>query len=372
MKKLLSGWRHPVRLVAMAMAALSLAWGVALTEGLIAAMVGAALGVIAGELLGRSRLRLGVVVGGVGLLVLTAWKLGALALNTEWLASSVGPGNALASVGVVRFGTLAFGLVTSLRAIAVRRPAALALELGFIAAAVTGVFASHRDGVIARPLWLSDWAWQQGIDPAQVFLAIGAGSVVLLALLLVAETKSGRALSSILALAFLAMLGVSIAGVVGTPQPNPESVLGLTDAGMGGPPRHHNVDGGHPGPSPNEGGDGGNNGQQRSDASDDGNNGNDVGDAGEFPFIDCTTDNDCKGMRYSSDGQERFTCKDVGGCSLANGSSVYLRDVANVGAVHGVAPMPCRWLVRRNPPSPARWDSCAASGRRSPAGSGPS
>ncbi len=35
----------------------------------------------------------------------------------------------------------------------------------------------------------------------------------------------------------------------------------------------------------------------------------------------CTTDSDCKGMRYSSDGQECFTCKDVGGCSLANGSS---------------------------------------------------
>lgn len=288
-RRLLSGWRHPVRLIAMAMAALSLAWGVALTEGLIAAMAGAALGVVAGELLGRSRLRLGVALAGLWLFVLVAWKTGALALNTEWLASEVGPGNALASVGVVRFGTLAFSLVAALRTLAVRKPAALALELGFIAAALTGVFASHRDGVIARPLWLSDWAWQQGIDPSQVFLVIGAVAVGLLAILLVAETKSGRALSSLAALAGLAVLAVMFINVVGAPTPQPESVLGLTDAGQGQPPRPSR-DGGHNGPQPNEGdggagqrrdpGDGG--GAQGNDAGEDGGNssGGDAGDGG--------------------------------------------------------------------------------------------
>ncbi len=285
-RRLLSGWRHPVRLLAMAMAALSLAWGVALTEGLIAAMAGAALGVIAGELLGRSRLRTGVVLGGLWLFTLVAWKGGAFALTTEWLADYVGPGNALAGVGVVRFGTLAFSLIASLRAVAVRRPAALALELGFIAAALTGVFASHRDGVIARPLWLSDWAWQQGIDPSQVFLVIGAVAVGLLAILLVAETKSGRALSSLAALAGLALLAVMFINVVGAPTPHPESVLGLTDAGQGEPPRPTR-DGGHNGPQPDEGDGGsgdrrdrGDGGSQGGDAGEDG-GGSQSGDAGD-------------------------------------------------------------------------------------------
>ena len=280
MKKILAGWRHPLRVIAMAMAALSLAWGVALTEGLVAAMVGAALGVVAGELLGRSRLRLGVITGGLGLLVVVAWKLGAVALNTEALPDAVGPGNALAAVGVARFGSLAFGLIGAVRAIAVRRPAALAVEVGLIAAAVTGVFASHRDGVIARPLWLSDWAWQQGIDPAQVFLSIGAVAVGLLCILLVAETKSGRALSSLIALALLAFLGVSIVNVVGAPTPNSENVLGTNDAGTGGPPRHTGADGGHGpgGEDPGDAGDGGRRDPRGEDGGGDGGGGLDGGD----------------------------------------------------------------------------------------------
>ena len=36
-RRLFAGWRHPLRIVAMVMAALSLSWGVALTEGILAA-----------------------------------------------------------------------------------------------------------------------------------------------------------------------------------------------------------------------------------------------------------------------------------------------------------------------------------------------
>jgi transglutaminase-like putative cysteine protease len=287
MKKLFSGWRHPLRALAMALAALSLAWGVALTEGLVAAMVGAVLGVVVGELLGRSRVRLGVALGGVALFTLVTWFIGRTLTTTEWLASMVGPGNTLAAVGVVRFGTLAFALTTGLRTLAVRRPSALALELGFIAAAVTTVFASHREGVIARPLWLSDWAWQEGIDPSHILLAIGALAVVLLAILLVAETKSGRAISSLLALAALAILAVLFINVVGAPTPSSESELGLTDAGMGEPPRRNldggdgheprNGDGGN-GNDPNQGDGGGANGGDGGDGSASGGDGG--GDGG--------------------------------------------------------------------------------------------
>jgi transglutaminase-like putative cysteine protease len=278
-KRILGGWRHLVRVLAMALAALSLAWGIALTEGLVAAMFGAALGVVVGELLGRSRVKLGVTLAMLGLLVLVTWKGGAWLLTTEWLAEAVGPGNTLAGVGVARFASLAFVLTASLRAVALRRPAALALELGFIAVAVTGVFASHRDGVIARPLWLSDWAWQQGIDPTQVFLVVGAVAVALLALLLVAETKSGRALSSLVVLGLLAALAVLSINMVGAPTPQPEATLGLTDAGTGGPPRTTPDASGLPNHQPNTGdGGSGRNDPDRGDAG--GNEGPDAGGDG--------------------------------------------------------------------------------------------
>lgn len=35
----------------------------------------------------------------------------------------------------------------------------------------------------------------------------------------------------------------------------------------------------------------------------------------------CKTDDDCKNIRFSSDGKDCFSCRDVGGCSLANGQS---------------------------------------------------
>ncbi|MBI5512381.1 MAG: transglutaminase domain-containing protein [Deltaproteobacteria bacterium] len=254
--KLVAGWRHAVRCLAMALAALALSWGVTLTEGLVAALVGALAGVFAGEALGRSRLRLPVALGGVTLGLLGLWGLASLGVRHELLPELLGPGNALVFAAVLRFGGTALGLVTALRLVAVRRPSLLALELGVIAAAITSVFAAHRDGVIARPLALSDWAWRNDIDPVHVFLAIGAGSVVLLAVLLVVETRSGRGLSSLLALAALALLSVLFFNVSGLPQPTPSMDLGLTDAGTGGPPRRTPDAGGH-GPSPNPGGDGG-------------------------------------------------------------------------------------------------------------------
>ncbi len=290
LRRVLGGWRHPTRALAMALAAFSLSWGVALGEALAAAMIGAVLGVVAGELLGRSRVRTAVGLGGLGLLAFTLWRVASVAVGTEFLASIAGPANALVTASVLRFGSLAFASVAALRMAAVRRPTVMALELGLVTVAFTSVFASHREGVIARPLWLSDWAWQQGIDPAQVLLCIGGAAVTLLAVLLVAETRSGRALSSLVMLVMLALSAVGLVQVVGTPTPDSMSELGMTDAGPGQPPRQTDAGNGH---GPHGGPDGGGGGGGRrgdagqgggggSDASLDGGGaqGSDGGDAG--------------------------------------------------------------------------------------------
>ncbi|MBL8604852.1 MAG: transglutaminase domain-containing protein [Myxococcales bacterium] len=284
-RKLINGWRHPLRLFAMGLAAFSLAWGVALTEGLVAAVLGAWLGVLAGELAGRSRLRLGAAVAGFGLVWGAAWGLASLVTTTEFLAEALGPANALVAAAVLRFGAVAVASVGTLRAVAVRRPSMLALELAAIAGAFATVFSAHREGVIARPLWLSDWAWQQGIDPAQALMAVGAGSVILLAVLLVAETRSGRALSALVSLLVLSGVAFLFIGVVGTPSPGPMGELGLTDAGMGQPPRR--TDGGNA-PNENEG-DGGRGRGQEGDGGT-GGHGGDAGDGGAGGGLDGSLD----------------------------------------------------------------------------------
>ena len=68
-----------------------------------------------------------------------------------------------------------------LRVTTERVPSLAALELVFAGAAVASLFSAHRDGVIARPLWLSDWAWQHGWEPQVVLMACGGALVTALA-----------------------------------------------------------------------------------------------------------------------------------------------------------------------------------------------
>ena len=259
--------RHPLRAIAFVLCTLALTVQVALTAGVIAAVLGAVGGLIAGELFGRSRYRLPVILGAIFVASSLLYGIGALAVQGTWAASAFGPGGALKFSGALRYFALAIGLTGGMRVLAIRHRAMLALELFFVVASLSLLVATHRDGVIARPLWLSDWAWQKGIDPANVFLAIGGASAVLLALLLLLEKKGGRVISSILLLPLLAIMAVACLDVVGRPTPQPEDGIGLTDDTEGDPPNpmppnpdpgggDGNGDAGA-GPDPNQAGDGG-------------------------------------------------------------------------------------------------------------------
>ncbi|MCK6586582.1 MAG: transglutaminase domain-containing protein [Polyangiaceae bacterium] len=230
------GWPHVLRAVAAALAALSLAWGVALSEGLIAAMGGAAAGSLAGQHLARSKLRLGVILIGSAAFLAGIFGLAALTTGTEFIPRLIGPAAALRVAGFARFASLAFSVAVSLRAVAVRRPSAVALELAFVTLAITTVFAAHRDGIIARPLWLSDWAWRQAIDPAHILLGVGVAAAGILAVLLLLETRGGRPISSLLVLALLAVVAALGLNASAMPVPDAQSDLGLNDAADAGPP----------------------------------------------------------------------------------------------------------------------------------------
>jgi len=256
--------RHPLRMIAMSLAALALTAGVALTEGVVAAILGALAGVLAGEWLGRSQWKLPVALGGCAGALLFAVATSAFALRTEAFSSLLGPGLALRGAGLFRYFVGALSVVTAMRALVLRRRGAIAIELLVVVAALAASLAAHRDGVLARPMWLSDWAWQLGFDPARVLLAIGGGAVVLLAVLLVAESEGEPSFASLLALPLLVLIAVTTINVADLPKPPSDAGdLGLVNP-PGEPPNPPPPDAGRGGPD-DRGRDGGSGGQPRGD-----------------------------------------------------------------------------------------------------------
>ena len=221
--------RHPIRVAVMMTAAIALTWSLVGVRGALTSGLAAGSGVLLGEWIGKSRLKLSAVFTGSAAALLFFWGLASMITSTEFFADLVGPGAALGISVIVRFAAFTLFPVLALRALAVRKPSTIAVELAFVVGAIAVLFSAHRGGVVARPLWLSDWAWRAGIDPAHVFLAIGAGTVLTLTVLMVAET--GRRISwlSVFAAPALALIVLSFMDLSGLPKPNAENDLGLTE-----------------------------------------------------------------------------------------------------------------------------------------------
>lgn len=166
------------------------AWRITLGPGLVAGALGATLGtVIAARLVAR-RIRTWVLIAGSALVLLAGLFVADLFLAADGLAALLGPVSALQLGEALRFGAAGTGLALGLRSVALRWRAALAVEGSVVVLAVATTVAAHRDGMIARPLEISDWFWGQGIDPVIAFLAVGLMGAVLLAGVL-AHGRSG-------------------------------------------------------------------------------------------------------------------------------------------------------------------------------------
>ncbi len=229
--------RHPIRAAAMGMAALALAWGVATGSGLLAAGLGAVAGVALGELLARTQSRLLALLAGTLVVGVAGWWLTGRITAWRLVPVLIGPGAALGLSSMLRFFLLALCSVGALRMMAARHRALVGLELAAVGASIAALFAGHREGVIARPLWLSDWAWEHGYDPAEILLTVGALAVVVLASLLIAESERRVTLASLAGLAGIVLLELAVLQVEGLPEPQANSDLGLTEAQVGDPPR---------------------------------------------------------------------------------------------------------------------------------------
>ncbi|MGF1466246.1 MAG: hypothetical protein ACFCGT_08940, partial [Sandaracinaceae bacterium] len=227
--------RHPLRVLALGLAAWCVLADLAAGVGLGAGILGAMVGVGAGELLARSPLRLPAAAGLLGGTLLVglgaAWTLGAV----DALVSALGTGATLRWASVLRLGTLALVTTAALRVAAQRRPSLQALEAASIVLAVSVALAAHRHGVLARPLWLSDWAWRQGLDPADVLMAIGLTAAFLSASLLLLEQRGRIGLAALPLLPVIALVAVSCLGVTGARlEPGEASPEVGEDPGEGG------------------------------------------------------------------------------------------------------------------------------------------
>ena len=224
------GLRHPLRIAVMTASVLALTWSLVGGLGAVPAAFGAAFGVVAGELLGRGKLRLAVLLPGAAIALGLCLLLARVITRAELVAEWVGPGTALMLSAILRFGAGAMFPVLALRALAVRRPSMVALELFAVTSGLAALFAAHRGGVISRPFWLADWAWRAGVDPAHVLLAIGGAAVLLLAILMVAETGKRISWLSLLVMPALAGLILMVFRVTDLPKPSPDNDLGLTES----------------------------------------------------------------------------------------------------------------------------------------------
>jgi len=228
-----TGATHGLRVVLTMFSVFALLRELASTPALIAVALAGVAGVAAGELFARTRIHAGAI--GVGLATFAILGVAVAAASTRYalVPGILGPIGALHWSAFAHFGALAFAIFAFFRCVGRRRPSWIVLEIILYAACIAVMLAAHRHGMIARPLWLSDWAWRSGRDPANVLMAIGGAAAVCFVALLALEARRGLTAASFMAIPIVAVIVVTIQNVTDLPKPDPANDLGLTEETSG-------------------------------------------------------------------------------------------------------------------------------------------
>ena len=173
--------RSAAHVLLLAIAAWIFSWSVALDAGILGCVLGAAMGAIAGQLWTGKGFRTTSVLMFAVLIAFVGYFMTTLVSDAVWLSLLLTPAIAFETADAIQWFTLLFGGAAVIRALAVRYRSALALEGGIVVAAIVTSMSAHRDGMIARPLGISDWFWSQGVDPVIAFLFVGLLAGLLLA-----------------------------------------------------------------------------------------------------------------------------------------------------------------------------------------------
>ena len=186
MMLLLRGLAFPIRLLLMACAIISLFMGYLQGVGLYAAILGGVCSVVAGLQLAKTKLHTRGLILLTLFSLLSTWGLGFSMGYFSLYASIFGISNAISLQLLVYGFGFVFCFATLLRTFAIRFNSIYFVEFWLLALAAAAAFAPHRNHIILQPLWLSDWAWRNGLEPTLVlglvglFLALLLGVVTLL------------------------------------------------------------------------------------------------------------------------------------------------------------------------------------------------
>jgi len=246
---------HPMRLLLWVVATLALVLGTVSSWGVFGALLGALAGGLIGTLVAKSRVRAPVIAGGAVVVVLGLTWLTHLLVTAAVPAAIVGPVAALSLSEWLWYAGMAFAVVGSARVASDRSPSGGVLEVGLLAGGVAAGLAAHRDGAVARPLWLSDWAWQWGLEPGRVILSLGALLTVLLAVVLLLQSRRRKSAFALVAVPLLAVIVVSLLNFGEPDGPPPAAEVADVRDELGDPPLPNDGSGDHGGPSQQNEGD---------------------------------------------------------------------------------------------------------------------
>lgn len=203
-------------------------WHLTVQWGLVAAGIGAGLGVLLAESLSRSRVRLAGVVGIAAVVGLMGSGLARWLVTIPTVAEEFGALEAFGFGEAVLWFSIVGPLACVIRLTASRRPSLGVLEAAMVAMALAASVAAHRGGMIHRPTELVDQAWLHGIDPVYVLLALGFAGSFLVAAMLFQDERKRRAPLHFAVLALAALVLALVVRVWGMPEPRAGSDLGLT------------------------------------------------------------------------------------------------------------------------------------------------
>jgi transglutaminase-like putative cysteine protease len=198
---------------------LSSVWGIA------AAIIGAGVGDLVARLAHRRQLRLPVGLGLALGLSLAGVLAGDGLRDASLLAPFLGADLTFLLTDVLTFGAVGLALVFFLRLASQRARIYSLLEVLFVAGAVVLMLADHRNRMLNRPRFLSDWAWSLGIDPTAVLLVIGATVALLSVLLFLRDQPLTKVVTT-----FALLLLIGVAYYVGDYLMGGERISGTTAA----------------------------------------------------------------------------------------------------------------------------------------------
>ena len=171
-----------VRMFLMGMAVFAVGWGLTIISASLWGALAAILGVWIGEKVGRTHLRLWVIVVLSFLGLLFFLGVAHFFGSSTWFVESFGAllsaelAESLRWIAVAGFGVIA------LRSASVRYSSVVLLEILLPLLAAVSLLSSHRNGNLHRPQWLADWVLGNGEDPIWYLMLMGLAGAIFLAI----------------------------------------------------------------------------------------------------------------------------------------------------------------------------------------------